>query len=462
VRWRETRARGVEVTASAPRKGVAADSAAPVPDGSDPIAAASTRGIAHDGLLQALNLAERGLQRLHEHGKHWESSDDPYGSVSEKIIVETSLLAMLAARVADDGDQIHDSVTRVAELLQPLARTPAKAALIVKHPHTALPFGITHVALEKIGFPDPRFSSILRAAFESGHVHHVERLPYRRLEVAWLLALWDDAVVDSSQHRDGSIIYGRPHPIHMSVGDVYALTHTLFYATDFGRHEVPAAVDVEAVSQCLDACLSWQLFEENVDTVGELLMSSLLLPLPASPVVLTCWNAINALREEFGFLPGPSFDARRYGELTGAERDAYAFQHNYHTMYVGGLLSAMVLRRGTQVRVEPRGRAAGPGDSFRGKELPYWVRLAARNDDGMSTAVWSEARTIQQARAGAYADLQRSLAEESSHTLSPATLAHARELVARHVAMTRHYGRDVEPLSPLPGATVGPDHGPRE
>lgn len=128
------------------------------------------------------------------------------------------------------------------------------------------------------------------------------------------------------------------------------------------------------LSQCLDACMVWQLFEENVDTVGELLMSALLLPLPASPVALMCWKAVNALWADFGFLPGPGLDPKEFGTLAGTERDAYAFQNNYHTMYVAGLLNAVVLQRGLRAAApvsprEPAGKVSA-GTTVPGRKGP--------------------------------------------------------------------------------------------
>jgi hypothetical protein len=397
--------------------------------------------VAQQRLLQSLALAESGLLRLQDHSAHWESGTDPYRSVTEKIVVESALLCLLAGRVLDTTPAIQESVARLAALLNPLARTTAKAALLVKHPHTALPFGITHVALEKLGKPDPDFSAVLRSALRSGYVDHTERLPYRRLELAWLLALWDDLPVEYAPHRQGSILSGRPHPLHMSVPDLYALTHTLFYLTDFGRYAGPDELNSPDLSQCLDACMTWQLFEENVDTVGELLMSALLLPTPASPTAMVCWDAINVLWDEFGFLPGPSLDVQQYGSLSGAERDAYAFQNNYHTMYVGGLLNIVVLQRGLRAAPsQPADTVRKAVDGMAFEDQPYWVRLVGQAGRGLPAALVAEASIIHRGRIGAYADMANALDAAGAHGVSDLTLTRARSLLNRHVGMLDCYG----------------------
>jgi len=395
---------------------------------------------AEDRLIQTLLLAEKGLNRLASFGEYWDSTADPYKSVTEKIVVETALLALVAGRVPDATPALRDSLERLMALLCPLARTVEKAALLIMHPHTALPFGIAHVALEKLGLPDPDFSATLRSALSSEHVNAIERLPYRRLEVAWLRALWDGLPLDYDLHMPGSIVNERPHPLHMSTADIYALTHTLFYITDFGRSGLPNDLDVVRLGQCIDACLVWQLFEENVDTVGELLISALVLPTPTSPAATICWDAINCLWAEIGFLPGPSMDTQIFSELSSTERDAYAFQNSYHTMYVAGILNSVVLQRESlrTLRI-PVGSTREPLIEVNRRDWPYWVRLAAHEGSGIPAGLAVEAAIIQKGRLGAYADLEDLLSIAPNYHVSSLTIAHAQDLLGRHLAMVQRY-----------------------
>ncbi|OPC79345.1 hypothetical protein B4N89_35465 [Embleya scabrispora] len=393
-------------------------------------------------LLQVLTLAEAGLERLDRRGPHRESAARPDAGrgAGGQFVVETARLVLIADRIPHAAPEIRSALHRIATLLAPLARTPERIALLVRHPRTAVPFAITHLAVEQLGASDPHFTATLRRAFATGHVDAVERPPHRRLEAAWLRAQCGGEPVDHTAHRQGSILAAHPHPLHMSLADLHALTHTLFHLTDFGRRELPDEVDPTELRSVLDACLLWHLFEENTDLVAELLTAALLLPGPVSRTALLCRDALDALWTEVGFLPGPGpgRQPKLFGTITGTERETYAFRHDFHTMYAAGLMHAVALGRAPHDVWARPGTPADPGRvGVYSDRWPLWIRLVTRDGPGLPVAPAAEAAIIRAGRDGAYAEMENALLSAPAHGVSPLTVAHARDLLDRHLTSER-------------------------
>lgn len=397
----------------------------------------AVNSIARNRVDNALAIAIKGLDNIDAHGKYWNASDDPYQSLTEKIIVETGLLALIVTRIPEINVSTAGLLNKIADRLESLARSSEKAALLVKYPHVALPFGIAHLALEELQRPDPRFSSVLHRALFSHQIDSMERLPYRKLEVEWLRAALTGEPLPPHVNLCGSIISGYPHPLHMSIPDVYALTHTLFYLSDFGRSSVQREdVDLTWMRNCVDSCLAWQLFEQNVDTVGELIISAIALSdgsLTATSAA--CWGGIEKLWDLMGFVPGPNFDANHFGSISGPERDSYAFQNSYHTIFVAGIMNAILLQKPSlEIAID----ADALGASVASADIPLLAEFATKFCGSLPKKIVAEAAILQPGRDARYLDLQSALDAHSS-SATPSTVIEARNLLDRHLTMLQMY-----------------------
>jgi len=130
----------------------------------------------------------------------------------------------------------------------------------------------------------------------------------------------------------------------MSPAETYALTHAIMYVTDFGAKSLlPASLDINQIATMIDAGLACNIMSENLDLLGELLISAAILGQPWSPYSRFAWCLLTRTWDDLGFLPCPSFDTSTYSSITGEEASSYAFLHTYHTSYVGGILCAILL-----------------------------------------------------------------------------------------------------------------------
>ncbi len=296
-------------------------------------------------LKVVLEFARRNLRQLDRNSSIWTDDIDPYVSVIDKVVVETALLVLIASRVAPESQELGEGTTELAGELAKVARSERNQVMLLRYPHTAASLGISHVILTCLGHRDAVFDVLVDRAFESGHVHAVERLPYRLADLRWLCGLRrpeaPPAFEDLVPH---TMLVTGAHPIYMSVADVYALTHDLMYISDFGCRPLSSLVDVQRVSAMVDAALAWHIGTQNFDVLAELLLGAALLGGSWSPYARLAWCLLATTWDEFGFLPCPTFQGKEFSMLTGDDAAAYAFKHTYHTTYVAGILCAVLLR----------------------------------------------------------------------------------------------------------------------
>ena len=302
-------------------------------------------------LTEVLQFAINNLDGLDRYAPFWHEEETPQQknmpslvNQADKIIVETALLALLAFRVLPPDSPDREVLDLLAEKLLVRARNERNQVLLLRFPHTAASLGIAHICLSHMGYRDESYDALIRDAVASGHVAALERLPYRAMDLRWLLGVLDSPVVpDFDDLLPHSILSSKAPPLYISELDVYAITHGVMYATDFGSHELPQGLSLQHLGDMIDSCLAWQILSGNFDLMGELLMGAASISNSWSPYACYTWQVLISAWDEFGFLPSCTFDSARYASLSGDEAAAYAFVHIYHTTYVFGLLCAVLL-----------------------------------------------------------------------------------------------------------------------
>jgi hypothetical protein len=197
-----------------------------------------------------------------------------------------------------------------------------------------------------MGYGDAAFGRTVEAAFRSRQVYAIERLPYRTMETRWLQSLLlKDQPACFDDLLPASILQSETHPMRMSTSDSYALTHALMYVTDFGNQPLPNNLKIGYLESMIDQLIAAQIVNENLDVLGELLMSAIFLDRPWSVRAQFAWHFLVETWKQYGFLPSPSFEAVEYNKLSAEDIYAYAFKHTYHTIYVGAILCSLVVRR---------------------------------------------------------------------------------------------------------------------
>ena len=294
-------------------------------------------------LLEVLRFAERTVVGADPEHALWRVD---LGRVSgfDKLLLEASVLALLV----DRGEREGATAQAVDALIGAVARRCDRPALVTtlrRHPELVTTLGITLLILERFGRLTDEESRVLRDALDSPYVESVERTPFRLLDRVWVLGLAGRGSPDASIALRLSTASRRTHPLYMEREDVYAITHAVMYATDFGRVAPPRLLLAEQLWRSVDACLAWCLAARDFDLVAELLLTQLLLRQQLSTYGGIAFRVALRTWDELGFVPGPSLSADDFRALDeDGERRQYALYHMYHTVFVSGLVLDAVLR----------------------------------------------------------------------------------------------------------------------
>jgi hypothetical protein len=187
-----------------------------------------------------------------------------------------------------------------------------------------------------------------------------ERLAHRRLEQHWLLRVWGRPASRQIESRTlaDSMLAGRVDALTSNRLDLYALTHSVMYASDIGHRRLRLARSRTEIQADALAGLAYALPAADYDLAGELLMTWPLLGGDFSPSAEFAWMVLTRVVGEFGVLPGIQYERGRRETLPPDVADEYVLTTCYHAVFVMGMLCAIMLR---QDRLRPGGvpRAGG-------------------------------------------------------------------------------------------------------
>ena len=241
----------------------------------------------------------------------------------------------------------HGKIARIGEfLISFLGSGEAFANKVMAVPSQYNPYLLIYLPLRAIGVRLPAFEEAIRRLRRMGYPAAMEIFPYREMELNYLT--WKAGLQrrKSNWRRAyrSTVLYRGCNPIYFSLNDVYSVTHTLIYLTDFGR----SATAFEDHAECeraigiVEPLLVHYWREPNWDLTGELLINLVGLTHFDTPLFAAAFTSLMNVWRQDGTLPGPNFCSQ------GGEPDEKViFRDCYHTTLVGMLLSAAYLYRGT-------------------------------------------------------------------------------------------------------------------
>lgn len=215
-----------------------------------------------------------------------------------------------------------------------------------------LTFGF-YASLHQCGYEDKQYERQLENILKDGYVPAAERVPSRDLDFLHSLqrlGLLSDRDPFARAY-DGCILAKHPSLYPLTIDDVYAITHAIFFVTDFGR--VPgcfSSADVAYLRSAIPRLLQYYVRKNNWDLVAELLITLDATGLAGIPEYSEALGLLLATQEADGSFPGPVGDQRQRLWAQGKERDDDAdpewrrFHDNYHTTLVTLIASRGAMR----------------------------------------------------------------------------------------------------------------------
>jgi hypothetical protein len=242
----------------------------------------------------------------------------------------------------------------LVDYLDDVRQRPELTHRVVRNPGEFVLNADLYGLLRLLGREDAAHRALLQRAVDAGFLDHVERHPHRELDVRLALEWagldhpWppiQEIVLRSP------LIRSWPSPLLLDEAAVYALTHLVLFATDFGiageRHvdaeslsPLAAVVPALAVAACAD---------HHWDLAGELLICHDALDLPQDDLAHDVWEAFLGQQLPDGAFPGPEAALRKNApderEPTPEELEEAQIAHCYHTTLIGWIAIANRIAR---------------------------------------------------------------------------------------------------------------------
>lgn len=266
---------------------------------------------------------------------------------AQKALVELSLL--LACRVRIDPEPLSAEYEALLDHVERVAARASYRDLPARDHGALLLYGLTYAALRVCGRDDARFRTILERTMAARYPLIRERIPFRQLDLIYLMDLAGfsrGSLPGLDQIFPQTLLAGDPSLVQMNDVDSYAVTHALFYVTDFGLRapQWPAGFDPAEAARLVEALLVRFRTQEHTDLAGELAASLVCLGVRRSPEIDRAWLDLRRRQEPDGRIPGPAgvIDEARAEELGGAAyRD---WKVSYHTTMVAAIAAVMCRR----------------------------------------------------------------------------------------------------------------------
>jgi len=261
------------------------------------------------------------------------SKIDPLRS---KAVVELSFMCMYYNRCRNVNRD--ESIQKCIDFLLDIVNKPIYREKLIRSPALLPLYGTVYVALRKCGFDDLYLRGMFQSVLDQGYATKVERIGFRKMDLCYLLDCGDfenDLRPIENLYKE-TILSKKPPILYLLDSDVYSITHTLFYITDFGDRPIPFSLQdqLEEVRWLVATLLGLYLRENNWDIVGELLLCCICLHWRPPIIYEVAWEGIMHNQNADGSISGPSFSSEHLNKLNEKERASYCFEQNYHTTLV--------------------------------------------------------------------------------------------------------------------------------
>ena len=223
----------------------------------------------------------------------------------------------------------------------------AYAELPRRMPSGAFPLLLPYLLLRATGYRNAFHEETIHRMTDGDYDAFTELTPYRVMDREYFL--WRAGLrgePDWPQTYAGTLLARVPNAVHIDKEAAYAITHTLFYLSDWGRCAPRLrAAEIDRVTNIVDCLIVHFWRVRHWDLLGELLLARACLPgweprlaAEASAAFLGAWRSEGYMLPEGNDIPA----------LAGArdfEHETIIFQECYHTTLVGILYCLAKLER---------------------------------------------------------------------------------------------------------------------
>jgi hypothetical protein len=273
-----------------------------------------------------IRLLHNGIKHIHE---------APAGDArADKAACEIALLFWGLNRHGYFSAGSNSSIQDLLNLTEQRLRSEAVMQGFLWKPSRVSMLCIGTALLNGLGRHNKKFDNVARAAWRKLFLDSSELSPFQLLEVEWSSQLL--GVNITLNIPKDSLLFRKSSPLMMNAEDGYAFTHSVFYATNFGRQQLPPAIVRNEIWGTIESGIIWSLLRFDFDLLGEFLLTAFYSQMTYTPILYIGLSALFLTWDDNGFVPDRELNA---SELTSSG----IFYGIYHANIVAALLSGELM-----------------------------------------------------------------------------------------------------------------------
>lgn len=268
-----------------------------------------------------------------------------------KALGELGLLCLLYHRHATGSRE--PEVERFLRLIYDIWQHAEFQERIVRRPEYFQLHIMVYVVLQQCNMINNSYKEIIQQIIDQKYVTATETTAMRLLDRRHMLdcGQFDHSLPSYEELYKNTLLAKEPAIVYLTDTDVYAITHALFYLTDFGRCVAPVldGDHLLAVRWIIETLLGLYLRRRHWDLVGELLLDCYCLHWYPDIIFTLAWEILMEAQLADGSIPGPRFSEEHLSLLPDSQKMQYCFEQNYHTTIVNAITSFLIyqeLQRG--------------------------------------------------------------------------------------------------------------------
>lgn len=260
-----------------------------------------------------------------------------------KGAAEVALLCSLALRRAR-----RPRYTALAERIFGIFRNEAVQEHLIGNPASVPSLGF-YATLRQCGFEDLRYRARLEALLRSGYLEATERAPSSELDFIHSLHQAGFPSTGAADVYRRTLTGHHPPLDPLTNDDVYTITHTIFFTTDFGAIDPPFFTDEDRrwFRFALPRLTAFYLRRADWDLSAELLITLGATGITDVPEFVRGWELLLKVQNEDGSYDGP-VDKLKEVNSSAVEPEWAVFRDNYHTTLAVLLAIVTVPPRGLE------------------------------------------------------------------------------------------------------------------
>jgi len=303
---------------------------------------------AYGAAAMSREIASRAVAWLsaeHGHALTRDTLWAPIGDAAVKAVCDISVLllyrVLLLERPLDECYQpLSSSVMQIVE-------SPLYAQTLRAHPRAVHLYGLPYAAARALGFDSSEARTALAEVIASGAPLQVERPPYQQLSLIHFLESIELSPpgLDAEAIAATALLARQPNPANLLSIDAYAIAHTVFYLTDFGRRPLTGLRQpMETTRDIVQRLLEKFLTDDDSDLTAELAGAVACLEPRLTTPILGALTRLSKLQRPDGTIARSVVLAPLRAGMSPFARRTWWFQH-YHTVVVTALLATLVENR---------------------------------------------------------------------------------------------------------------------